>query len=118
MEGPAHESMPQEMVTQEVFAREESGVVLTQDVLARVETVATIMLLGADGIHTDWAGPRPGDATRGNASAPVPPEGPCMDMVVCSPSPSLPRGTAPSIAIPSPESLGAGVAGLPQLKVA
>jgi hypothetical protein len=65
MEGPAHESMPQEMVTREVFAREESGVVLTQDVLARVETVATVMLLGTDGIHTDWAGPRPGDATRG-----------------------------------------------------
>jgi hypothetical protein len=38
-----------------------------------VETIVADALLGADGIHADGVEPWTGDATGGDASAPVPP---------------------------------------------
>jgi hypothetical protein len=88
----------------EVLAWEESGAVLTQDVSIPMETVAADGSLGTDGVCVDGAEPRLGDAIGHDDSAPVPLGG-CLDMVVCSPSLSLPEGTTPSDAVPAPESL-------------
>jgi hypothetical protein len=56
--------------------------------------VALDALLGGDGAHADMVEPCPSDATGGVASAPVPTGGPCLDLVVCIPGPSLPGSTA------------------------
>jgi hypothetical protein len=63
--------------------------------------------LGADGAHGDVAKPLSSDVVGGDASTSVSPGGPCLDLVVCSPGPSLPGSIAPSDAVPAPGSLGA-----------
>jgi predicted nuclease with RNAse H fold len=72
MEGLAQEAtMPWESL-REVSAQEENDVVLTRDVLARMEVVAVDAPLGTNGVRVDEARPRPDDATGDNASAPEP----------------------------------------------
>jgi hypothetical protein len=58
--------------TQEVLVPEESGTILTQDVPARVETVAAGLTLGLNRVHADGAEPYLGNVMGGDASAPVP----------------------------------------------
>jgi hypothetical protein len=73
---------------------------------AQVETVIIDTPLDGDGAHVDLAESRPGDTAGGDASAPMPPRGPCLDLVVRNPGPSLCRGTTADEVVPSSKSLG------------
>jgi hypothetical protein len=66
---------------------------------AQVETVIVDTLLGGNGGHVEVVGPRPGAVVVGEASAPVPLRGLCLDLVVRSIGHNLPKGPAPSEAI-------------------
>jgi hypothetical protein len=59
--------------------------------LIQVETAIVDAPLGGDGTRADVVEDRPGDAAKGEALAPVPSGGTCLDLVMCSLGPSLPR---------------------------
>jgi hypothetical protein len=69
-----------------------------------MEVFATDALPSVEGIHTNEAEPRPEDAFSGDASAPRSPRSQLWDLVVGSPSLSLPRDPAPSDMISAPGS--------------
>jgi hypothetical protein len=104
--------MPRES-PREVPAQEESDIVLTQDIPTRVEMVTVDVPLVADSVREDGAEPRPGDATRSDASASG--GGGCLDLVVGSPSPSLLGDTTPCDVVPDLGSLGAKDLGVTEL---
>jgi hypothetical protein len=84
---------------------EKSVTILIQDVLVQAERVTADAPWGDDGTCVDTIEVLLGDATGGEALAPVPSGGTCLDLVVCNPSPSLPRGIALGEAVQAPESL-------------
>jgi hypothetical protein len=69
--------------------QEESNTVLIQDVPARADTIAIDTPLGTDSAHTDVVDPR-------SEAMLQPPclQGACLDLVVCSPGPRLPRSSS------------------------
>jgi hypothetical protein len=68
-------------------------------------TVVINASLGNDGAHANVVEPRPGGAVGDDASTPLPLWGPCLDLVVCSPSPNLLESTSSGNAILAPRSL-------------
>jgi hypothetical protein len=82
--------------------REESGVVHMQDVPAQAEMVTIDEPLGNDGAHVEVPEPQPSGAAAGEALGLVPPRGIYLDLVVCSPGPSLPGDLFPGEAVQAP----------------
>jgi hypothetical protein len=95
--------------------QEWSSTVLIQDVPAWAEMVSTNMQLGTDGVRADGAKPQPDDVTGRDPLAPMPLGGLCLDLMVCSPVPSMPGSTAWGDAVPTLKSLGVADLGVTEL---
>jgi hypothetical protein len=114
--GPTQEALAQVKMkggpTHEVLMQEENDAVLIQDVTTQAETAVIDVLQGADSAYADVAEAQPSDAAAGTTAAPVSPGGACLDLVVCSPGPSLPGNTVSRDVVPAPGSLGAADPGV------
>jgi hypothetical protein len=81
--------------------------------------------LGGDGLHQHaarhrrcpcrWAKPQPDDVTGHDPLAPMPLGGLCLDLMVCSPVPSMPGSTAWGDAVPTLKPLGVADLGVTEL---
>jgi hypothetical protein len=81
----------------------------------RAEKVAIIVPLCTDDALEDLVEPWLSDVARGDASSPMSPRGPCLNLVVCGLSPSLPGSIALGDMVPAPKSLSAVDLGVMEL---